>query len=261
MRPSIAAPVRAVLARLASVFLAGALSAGVSADELRVAVASNFALPAKALTEAFARATGHRATLSTGSTGKFYAQIRSGAPFDVLLAADSETPARLIDEKLALAGSRRTYALGRLVLWSRDPARVDAQGDVLRQRQFRHLAIANPRLAPYGVAAQQVLTRLGLWDAIQPKLIQGENIAQTHQFVSTGNAELGFVALSQVHVDGGVRTGSAWVVPGRFHQPIRQQAVILARGEGKPAALALLEYLSSEEARSIIRSYGYDIES
>jgi len=205
----------------------------------------------------FEQDTGHKAQLSFGSTGKFYAQIKNGAPFDILLAADDETPARLEKEGWAVNGSRFTYAIGQLALWSAKPDYVDSRGDVLKLGTFKHLAIANPRLAPYGAAAVKTLNSLGLLKALQPRFVQGENIAQTFQFVSTGNAELGFVALSQVYAGGKLKSGSVWIVPASLHRPIRQDAVVLARGKDNPAALALMKYLKQDKARAIIKAYGY----
>ncbi len=235
--------------------LAGA--AGLQAGEVTVAVASNFTAPAKRIAADFERATGHRAQLSFGATGRFYAQIRNGAPFEVLLAADADTPARLEAEGAAVAGSRFTYAVGRLALWSAKPGRVDARGEVLRAGSFAHLALANPKLAPYGAAAIEAMTALRLLEALQPKFVQGENIAQAHQFVASGNAELGFVALSQVFQDGRVGSGSAWIVPASLHRPIRQEAVLLLPGTGRPAAAAFLAYLRGERAKAIIAAFGY----
>ncbi|MDP2823930.1 MAG: molybdate ABC transporter substrate-binding protein [Sulfuritalea sp.] len=240
-------------------FLALLCCATAHADEVQVAVAANFTAPAKRIAAAFERDTGHKAQLAFGGTGKFYAQIRNGAPFAVLLAADDETPAKLEREGAAVAGSRFTYATGRLVLWSTRPGYVDDKGEVLRKGDFRHLAIANPKLAPYGAAAVEVMTALKLLDAVQPKFVQGENIAQAHQFVATGNAELGFVALSQLMQDGKLDAGSAWIVPATLHQPIKQGAVLLDRGRGKPAAEAWLSFLKSDKAKAIIRSFGYEI--
>ncbi len=227
------------------------------ADELQVAVAANFTAPAKLVAAGFEKATGHKAQLAFGATGKFYAQIRNGAPFEVFLAADDETPARLEREGVTVAGSRHTYAIGTLVLWSPAPDRVDAQGEVLRKGGFAHLSIANPRLAPYGTAAMEVIAALKLTDALQPKLVQAENIAQAYQFVASGNAELGFVAASQVMQDGRIAEGSAWIVPPALHAPIRQDAVILERGKGKPAAEAWMKYLKGDAAKAIIRAHGY----
>jgi molybdate transport system substrate-binding protein len=229
----------------------------VHADEVQVAVAANFTAPMQKIAAAFAKDTGHKAVLAFGATGKFYAQIANGAPFEVLLAADNETPAKLEAEHRTVPGTRFTYATGRLVLWSAKDGYVDGQGQVLRTGDFAHLAIANPKTAPYGAAAVETLDKLGIRDRVQGKLVQGENIAQTHQFVSTGNAPLGFVALSQVYRDGKFTSGSGWIVPANLHGPIRQDAVILARGAANPAAQALAGYLKSNKAKDIIRSYGY----
>lgn len=242
---------------LTGLFLA-LMANGACAAEVQVAVASNFIAPMQKIAAGFEQATGHRAKLAFGATGKFYAQIRHGAPFDVLLAADDETPARLEREGAVLAGSRFTYSIGRLALWSSQVGYVDDKGVILRRGGFRHLAIANPKLAPYGKAAVETLDRLGLRAALQPRFVQGENIAQTFQFVSTGNAELGFVALSQVVEGGKLRRGSAWIVPSGLHAPIRQDAVILVRGKDNPATRALMKYLKQDQARAIIKAYGYD---
>lgn len=230
-----------------------------SADEVQVAVAANFTAPMKLITANFEKATGHKVALSFGATGKFYAQIRNGAPFDVLLAADDETPARMEKEGLGVTGSRFTYAIGKLILWSAKPGYVDDKGDVLKKGSFEHIALANPKLAPYGAAAVEVMTKLGVMSALEPKFVQGENIAQTYQFVSTGNAELGFVALSQVYEDGKLKSGSGWIVPSAIHSPIRQEAVLLSRAKGNLAAEALLKYLKSDKARAVIKAYGYDL--
>ncbi len=228
------------------------------AGEVQVAVASNFTAPMRVIAERFERDTGHKALLAFGSTGKLYAQIRNGAPFSVLLAADEQVPARLEDEGLGVAGSRFTYAIGTLVLWSAKEDLVNDQAAVLSDRAFRHLAIANPKTAPYGAAAVATLKKLGLSDSVRGKLVQGENIAQTHQFVASGNAELGFVALSQVVEDGLIRQGSGWVVPAAYHPPIRQDAILLNKGQDNPAARALLDYLQSAKAAEVIKAYGYD---
>jgi molybdate transport system substrate-binding protein len=234
------------------------VSCTVSAAEVQVAVAANFTAPAKLIAAGFEKETGHKAALAFGATGKFYAQIRNGAPFEVLLAADDTTPARLEAAGVAVAGTRFSYATGRLALWSAKAGYVDAQGAVLQAGDFRHLAIANPKLAPYGAAAVETLTALKLLDRVQARFVQGENIAQTHQFVSTGNAELGFVALSQVMQDGRIPAGSAWIVPARLHQPIRQDAVLLGRGRANPAATAWLSYLKGDRAKAVIKSFGYE---
>lgn len=236
-----------------------AIGCGARADEVPVAVAANFAAPMQKIAVAFEADTGHKAVLAFGSTGTFYAQIRNGAPFQLLLAADNETPARLEKEGFAVAGTRFTYATGRLVLWSAQPGVVDDKGEVLRRPGDGRIALANPKLAPYGAAAIETLTALGLLQGLQPRFVQGENIAQAYQFTATGNAPLGFVALSQVMVDGRIARGSAWVVPARLHTPIRQDAVLLARGKYNAAAAALATYLRGEKARAIIRSYGYEL--
>lgn len=227
-----------------------------AADEVRVAVAANFSAPMERIAAAFARDTGHKAVISSGATGKFYAQIRNGAPFEVLLSADDTTPAKLEQEGLAVAGSRFTYAIGRLALWSPQPGYVDPQGEILKKGGFRHMAVANPKLAPYGRAAQEVLEKKSLWQPLQPRLVQGENIAQAWQFVASGNAELGFVALSQLKTEGGDLPGSLWIVPAALHAPIRQDAVLLAKGK---AAEQLMKYLKTNKAAAIIRRYGYEL--
>ena len=232
------------------------LAAG--ADEVKVAVAANFTAPMQKIAADFEKETGHKAVLAFGATGKFYAQIANGAPFEVLLAADDETPARLEKELLAAPRTRFTYAVGKLVLWSAKEGVVDDKGEILKKGDFKHLALANPKTAPYGAAALETMTRLGVLPGLQAKVVQGENIAQTHQFVATGNAEVGFVALSQVYKDGKLNGGSAWLVPAGLHQPILQDAVILARGGRNPAARALLDYLQGAKARAVIKSYGYD---
>lgn len=227
------------------------------AAEVSVAVAANFTAPMQKIAAAFAQDTGHKALLAFGSTGKFYTQIRNGAPFHLLLAADDETPARLDKEGLAVSGSRFTYAIGKLVLWSAQAGLVDDKGEVLRTGSFERIAVADPKLAPYGAAAVETLSRLGLLQTLQSRFVQGENIGQTYQFVATGNVALGFVALSQVMVDGRIARGSAWLVPAEMHTPIRQDAVILNSAKDNAAAAALASYLRSDKARAIIRAYGY----
>lgn len=246
----------AVLLALAGLALPGA---SCFADEVHVAVAANFAGPFRQIAAGFATATGHQAVVSTGSTGKFYTQISSGAPFAVLIAADDETPAKLINEGLAVKGSSFTYAVGKLVLWSAKPGYVDAKGEVLQKVGFQHLAIAHPKLAPYGAAAMQTLNKLGLADKLAPRIVQGENIGQAQQFVASGNAELGFVALSQVAVPGKPQVGSSWLVPAELYTPIRQDAVLLNAGASQAAAQALLRYLQSDAARAVIQSWGYGL--
>lgn len=226
--------------------------------EVSVAVAANFTAPMQRIAAQFEQDTGHKAVLSFGATGKFYAQIANGAPFGVLLAADDATPQKIAREGLGNGATRFTYAIGRLVLWSKQPGYVDAEGQVLRTGDWKHIAIANPKLAPYGLAAMQTLDKLGLAAQVQPRVVTGENIGQTYQFAASGNAPLGFVALSQVMENGQLREGSAWVVPATMHAPIRQDAIVLQRGKGNPAADALMQYLRGEKARAVIRAYGYD---
>ena len=233
------------------------LVGAVQAAEVQVAVAANFSAPMQKIAPLFEADTGHKVVLAFGSTGRFYAQIKNGAPFDVLLAADDETPARL--EREGQGSSRATYAIGKLVLWSKQPGLVDEQGAVLRSGSFAKIALADPRLAPYGTAAIETLTQLGLLDTLRARIVQGENIAQTYQFVATENAPLGFVALSQVWADGRLKEGSAWRVPATLYSPIRQEAILLNKGRDNAAATALLQYLRGEKARTIIRSYGYEI--
>jgi len=245
------------LASLATLVVA-LTSCQVIAAEVQLAVASNFTAPMQAIAADFEQDTGHKTSLAFGSTGKFYAQILNGAPFDVLLAADDEIPARLEREGLAVPGSRFTYAIGQLALWSGKPGYVDDKGEVLKRGAFGHLAIANPRLAPYGAAAVETLNGLGLLATMRPRFVQGENIAQTYQFVATGNAELGFVALSQIVADGKLTIGPAWIVPSSLHAPIRQDAVVLTKGKDNPAALALMKYRKQDKARAIVKAYGYD---
>ncbi|MBC7609666.1 MAG: molybdate ABC transporter substrate-binding protein [Polaromonas sp.] len=244
---------------LSLLMLAG--SAAALADEVQVAVAANFAVPMKQIAEYFEKETGHKALLSVGATGKFYAQITNGAPFDVFLSADDETPAKLEKQGFAVAGSRFTYATGRLVLWSAKPDFVDAKAAVLLRGDFKHLAIAAPKLAPYGAAAMETLEKIGLLGMLQPKIVQGESIGQTFSMISTSNAELGFIALSQVYADnasGGFKSGSGWVVPANLHSPLLQDAVLLTRAKAKPAAAQLMTFLKSEQARAVIRSFGYE---
>ncbi|MGH8352329.1 MAG: molybdate ABC transporter substrate-binding protein [Pseudomonas sp.] len=245
---------RLVVALSASLALSSAL-----AEEVQVAVAANFTAPIQAIASDFEKDTGHKLVAAYGATGQFYTQIKNGAPFEVFLAADDGTPAKLEKEGDSLAGSRFTYAIGTLALWSAKDGYVDAQGEVLQKGEFKHLAIANPKAAPYGLAATQVLAKLKLSEAVAPKLVEGQNITQTLQFVSSGNAELGFVALSQVYKDGKIASGSAWIVPAELHDPIKQDALILNKGKDNPAAKALVEYLQGPKAAAVIKSYGYQL--
>ena len=227
------------------------------AGEVMVAVAANFTGPWAKIAQGFTAATGHGVKVSAGATGKFYSQILAGAPFEVLLAADDETPKKLVAAGHAVAGSAFTYAVGHLVLWSAQPGLVDDQGAVLATGRFAHLALANPKLAPYGAAAVQVLQSRGLAQTLESRLVMGASIGQAYQFVATGNAELGFVALSQVVVPGRPLVGSMWRVPATMYTPIRQDAVLLKAGAHNPAAAALLVYLKSAAALAVISSYGY----
>lgn len=231
------------------------------ADEALVAVAANFAEVANELEKMFERATGHTLTVTTGSTGKLYAQIRNGAPFDVFLAADQARPHRLEADGDAVSGSRFTYAIGQIVLWSPDPDGVAADGlQTLRAGQFDNLAIANPDLAPYGLAAKQTLQHFDLNDAVSDRLVMGQNIGQTFAMVATGNAALGFVAKSYVLSRRNDQPGSRWDVPAEAYDPIRQDAVILKGAADNPAAKAFAEFLRSDEARAIIEQFGYAVE-
>jgi len=228
-------------------------------ETVLVAVASNFTKPMTEIAEAFKKDTGHTAKLSFGSSGKIVSQLENGAPFEVFLSADDAKPLKLEQQGLSVPGSRFTYALGTLVLWSAKPGYVDEHGDILSKGGFQHLALANPKLAPYGEAAIETMKNLNLLERLNPLFVQGDNISQTHQFVSTGNAELGFVALSQVIADGKIVEGSGWVVPESLHQPIRQDAVLMKTGEENPAAPALLDYLKFASAKAIIEKYGYGL--
>lgn len=235
--------------------MAGALHAA----EAQVAVAANFAEPIKAIAAVLEKTTGHTLKITVGATGRLFAQIKNGAPFDVLLSADTRAPEQLEADGLAQPGSRFTYASGKLVLWSADTARVDAQGAVLKTGGFRKLAIANPKTAPYGAASIEVIDKLGLSAALSPKLVQGESIGQTYNFAFTGNAEVAFVAMSQVLDGGRLKSGSMWVVPQHLYTPIRQDAVLMKTASGNEAALALMKLLQSPNIKTLIRSYGYDI--
>ena len=229
------------------------------ADEVRVAVAANFTGAAQELAPLFEKLTGHSVKISFGSTGKLYTQIENGAPFDVFLAADSRRPKKAEDEGLAVAGTRFTYAKGKLVLWSPKKGIFKDGEAYLKKRSFSRVALANPKTAPYGLAAEQVLEHLGLWGDVQGKLVRGDSIAQTFQFVATGNAELGFVAYSQI-MKWKDRDGSLWIVPDSYYAPIEQQAVLLKKGADNPAARAFVEFLEGVKARSVIEGFGYGLE-
>ena len=242
----------AALSGALSLMLGGAAFAG----ETKVAVAANFTDAAKEIAARFKAQTGHEASLSFGSSGQFYTQIANGAPYEVFLSADVERPRKAEAEGLSVPGSRFTYATGRLVLYSKTPGLVDGKGAVLSSGKFEKLSIADPKAAPYGQAAVETLTRLKLYDALKPKIVQGSSITQAFQYVQTGAAELGFVALSQVINEQG---GSRWVVPASNHTPIEQQAVLLKTGANSEAAKAFVAFLKSGEAKAIIRRYGYEV--
>ena len=249
---------RAFFAACSVAFLLAASAA--RGDEVMAAVATNFLNVVSQLESEFEAQTGHDLRLVAGSTGKLYAQIVNGAPFEVFLAADQERPARLIAEGLALADSRWSYAEGRLALWSAKPGFVDADGArTLRSAEFRRLAIANPDLAPYGLAAREVVAKLGLERQLSGRIVLGENIGQTLALIATGNAEVGFIALSQLGSLSASSIGSHWIVPRSLHSPIRQDAVLLAQAANRPGARAFLDYLRTPAVKDRIRSHGYDV--
>ncbi|MEK9629436.1 MAG: molybdate ABC transporter substrate-binding protein [Nitrospinota bacterium] len=232
-----------------------------SANEVRVAVASNFLLPLKEITRNFKESTSNDVVVISGSTGKLFAQIKQGAPFDILLAADSVRPEILEKEGIGVLGTRFTYAVGRLALWSAD-SRFVIKNDLqfLNQKNFRYLAIANPKTAPYGKAAKQVLRKKGFWKKLQNRLVRGENISQTLQFVVTGNADMGFIALSQLKNERMTLGGHTFTIPNDWHDPIRQQAILLKRAKSNPAAFQFLEFLKSNSIQNLIESFGYSLE-
>ncbi len=248
--------ITARLLRLAFGFaLAFLVSGSAFAGETNVAVAANFTEAAKEIATAFKQKTGHEAVLSFGSSGQFYTQITQDAPFQIMLSADEERPKKLVEDGLGVADSRFTYAIGKLVLWSKTPDFVKGE-ETLKAGAFTKLSIANPAAAPYGAAAVETLKALKLYETLQPKIVQGNNISQAFQFVDTGNAELGFIALSQLAGNPG---GSRWLVPQTLYTPIRQDAVLLKKGAGNEAATAFLSFLKGPEARSIIEKYGYEV--
>jgi molybdate transport system substrate-binding protein len=242
---------------LAMLFIFVAVKA--NAGEVNIAVAANFTAPAKQIAAQFEKETGNTVKLSFGPTGKFYSQIKEGAPYDVLLAADEKTPKKIEQENLAVANTGFVYALGKLVLWSAKAGYVDTKGEVLGNGNYNKLSYADPKLAPYGLAAQETLQKLNLWDKVQSKLVTGESITQAYQFAATENAELAFIALSQITQDGKVTEGSWWIVPVGLYSPIKQVAVQLSAAKDKSTAQAFLVYLKSEKARAIIRSFGYGL--
>jgi molybdate transport system substrate-binding protein len=245
---------------LVSFLLTAALIGATHAAEVQVAVAANFSAPFEKIAAEFAAETGHKAVVAVGASGKFYAQIKSGAPFEVLLSADDETPRKLIAEGDAVTGSQFTYATGKLVLWSAKSGLVDGKGTVLLRDDIEHIALANPKLAPYGLAAEETLKAIKIYDIVKARLVMGESITQAYQFVATGNAEIGFVALSQIAARGKVVAGSAWIVPANLYSPILQDAVLLKKGAANPAAVALLKFLTGDKARALIKSYGYELQ-
>lgn len=226
------------------------------AAETQVAVAANFTEPAKEIAAAFAQATDHKAILSFGSSGQFYAQMAHGAPYEVFLSADADRPKKAEQDGLGVPNTRFTYAIGRLVLYSKTPGLVDDGGGVLRSGKFNKLSIADPTAAPYGAAAVQTMQKMGVYAEVKPKIVQGSSITQAYQFVATGAAELGFVALSQVIDEPG---GSRWLAPAADHQPIEQQAILLVTGQKNPAAAAFMKFLRSPQATAIIKRYGYEV--
>lgn len=245
--------------QLLALLLGLGLAVGARAETVVVAVAANFTDATRDIVPLFERATGHRAKVSYGSTGKLYSQIENGAPFEVFLAADAKRPEKAEVQGLAVPGTRFTYARGTLVLWSAESGAFDAGEAYLKAQDFRRVAMANPKTAPYGLAAQQVMEHLGVWADLQGQLVRGDSIAQTFQFVATGNAEAGFVAYSQVKGWQG-EPGTIWEIPPSYYAPIAQQAVLLERGRDNPAARAFIEFLEGPEARAVIVEYGYGVD-
>lgn len=232
----------------------------VTAAEVQVAVAANFTAPAKELAADFEKKTGDKLVLSFGSTGNFYAQIKNGAPFDVLLAADDTTPAKAVAEGYAIGGTSFTYVIGKLVLWSSDPQLIKGNAEILVTPAVKHIAVANPKLAPYGLAAHEAMEKLGIKASLSDKIVEGDSIGKTYQFVKTGNAQAGFIALSQCFRDGKLTGGSGWILPQELYGKIAQDAVLLNRGANNESAKRFLEYLrSSVKAREVYEAYGYDV--
>jgi molybdate transport system substrate-binding protein len=247
---------RSLLAMCAFSLHLAALTNACSA-ELKVAVAANFSAPMKQIAHAFKLETGHSIATVPGSTGLLYAQIRNGAGFAVLLSADQHTPLKLEQEGMGWVDTRFTYAIGRLALWSREPGRIDSGEQILKAGGSDRIALANPRLAPYGAAAVQVMNSLGVLGTLQARLVEGSSIGQAYQFVASGNAPIGFVALSQIYINGRIVEGSAWIVPDGLYEPIRQDAILLKAGGHLPSAHAFMDFLRGDRARSIMRAYGY----
>lgn len=247
-----------VFQRLVTLIALSVAGLNAHADQVMVAVAANFAAPMKVIAQQFERDTGHQVRMSFGSTGQFYAQIKNGAPFSILLAADERTPEKIEQEGLGVAGTRFTYATGKLVLWSKKPGLVDGSDAILRSEAADKVAIANPKLAPYGAAAVDVINKLGLTDKLTPNIVEGANVGQVYQFVASGNATVGFIALSQVYENGKISQGSAWMIPSVLHQPIKQDAILLNKGRANAAANLLMTYLQGDQAAYVIRSFGYE---
>jgi molybdate transport system substrate-binding protein len=227
------------------------------AGEATIAVASNFIKPMAALVKEFEVYSPYKLRVVYGSSGRLFAQISNGAPFDVFLSADSLKPARLIEDGYGVAGSQRTYAIGRLALWSNKAGVSVKNEDILSNGAFRAIAIANPRLAPYGLAAKQSLESMGLWEQLKSKLVQGENISQTYQFVFTANADVGFVSYSQLEIQNGAEATNYWLIPSEYHEAITQDSVLLERGADNKASLEFIEFLKSDSAIKLIESFGY----
>lgn len=244
---------RAAIITAFSFMLAGAGLSSAQAGQVHVAVAANFTEPANAIAAAFRKKTGHEAILSFGSTAQFYTQIRQDAPFHVFLSADEARPKALAEEGFGVPESRFTYAIGQLVLWTRT-SNAPIGEQTLRDGAFAKIAIANPVAAPYGAAAIEVMKSLNVYDTLKPKIVEGANISQAFQFVDTGNAEIGFVAAAQIV---NAKGGSGWFVPRNLYSPIRQDAILIKKGEGNGAATAFMDFLKSHEARAIIKEFGY----
>lgn len=246
--------------QIIATFILVTISTSASAEKVLIAVAANFAGAAEIIAQNFNRETGNDAQTTTGSTGKLYSQITEGAPFDILLSADAATPARLETESFAVPGSVFTYAVGKLTLWSADPARIGPDPKLaLTDANLRFLAIANPDLAPYGAAAREVLEGLGVWDSLQSRLVMGQNIGQTFGLVQSGAADAGFVARSGLDAPDADFGGSRWDVPDDLFAPLQQDAALLMAGADNPAAVAFLQYLAGADARATILSFGYGV--
>jgi molybdate transport system substrate-binding protein len=244
---------------LSTLLATALLSSRLAAEEVRIAVAANFTDVTRQIAPLFEQATGHTTRISYGSTGMLFSQIENGAPFDLYLAADIRRPVQAEAAGLAVPGSRFIYARGKLVLWSANQGAFEAGESFLKQGEYAHAAIANPETAPYGLAARQVMEHLGVWQTLQPRLVRGDSIAQTFQFVATGNADIGFVACSQVKA-WQKTPGTTWEIPADYYDPIDQAAVLLKRGENNPAALAFLGFLKRDSTRAVIERFGYGVE-